>query len=100
MSASVETMVRRSDWQTSYDAAASINENMLNDLEDIIKFTLRHPWADHELVDIIAPYAKVTPQRIRTVRNYLALAGQVEFTGFYRLTPARRKAMVWQAVTT
>ena len=99
MSASVETMVRRSDWSTSYDAAASINENMLNDLEDIIKFTLRTPMADHELVAIVADYARVTPQRIRTIRNYLTLAGQVEFTGVYRLTPARRKAMVWQAVT-
>jgi hypothetical protein len=100
MTASIETMVRRSDWQTSYDAAASINENMLNDLEDIIKFTLRTPLADHELVAIVADYARVTPQRIRTIRNYLTLAGQVEFTGMYHLTPARRKAMVWQAVTT
>lgn len=100
MSASIETMVRRSDWQTSYDAAASINENMLNDLEDIIKFTLRTPLADHELVAIIAPSAHVTPQRIRTLRSCLALAGMVEFTGYYHRTETGRRTKVWQAVAT
>jgi hypothetical protein len=96
---SLETMTRTWDPSTSHDAAQSISPEDLNDLEDTILFTLQHAkLADHELVAIVAPVAHVTPQRVRTIRNYLALAGMVEPTGMYHLTESGRKAMVWQAV--
>jgi hypothetical protein len=100
MTASVETMVRKNDHWTSKEAAFSISENTLNDLEDIILFALTHkPMADHELVEHLTGYTKVTPQRIRTVRKYLTVFGLVELSELEpRLTPSGHNALVYQGV--
>ena len=97
MTASVERMVRSRDADTSWEAAASISPDVLNELESFVMVSLRElPQADHELV-ASAHWGgfRVTPQRIRTVRKYLELAGFVEASGLFHLTPSGRRAQVW-----
>lgn len=101
MTASLEQMVRSRDPETSWDAAASISEDTLNELESFILVALREqPMADHELVEYAAFHFKflVSPQRIRTLRKYLELGGFVEWNGGHHRTPSGRLTRVWQAV--
>lgn len=97
MSASLETTVRSRDPESSYEAAVSISPDVLNELESFVMVSLREfPKADHELVvDARSAGFRVTPQRVRTVRKYLELAGFVEATGFFHLTDTGRRAQVW-----
>lgn len=97
MTASLEQMVRSRDADTSWEAAASISPDVLNELESFVMVSLREsPKADHELVvDARSAGFLVTPQRVRTVRKYLELAGFVEATGFFHLTDTGRRAQVW-----
>lgn len=52
--------------------------------------------ADFELEQRLA--GRFSPERIRTARHELTLAGRVQFTGVYRMTRSRRRARVWEAV--
>lgn len=100
MTASLEQMVRSRDPQTSWDAAASISDDVLNELESFIVSSLRElPMADHELVEHAVWNFKflVSPQRIRTVRKYLELGGFVEWNGGHHRTGSGRLARVFQA---
>lgn len=97
MTASIETLTRTRDPETSQAAAESLSPDLANELELwVLRQLHRNPLADHELVEYAALGGfRVTPQRIRTVRNSLVLAGLVEHNGGYRFTATHRKARVW-----
>lgn len=87
--------VRCSDPVTSHEAA---DRNNHFDSRALVATVLedRGPLADHELTELLAGI--YTPQRIRTARHELTETGLVEFAGYYRLTPTRHRARVWQTV--
>lgn len=102
---SLERMVRSRDPETSWDAAESISDATLSELQSWVLVQLREdPRADHELV-IAAQEAwwrgelpQVSGQRVRTSRKYLELAGMVRATGYFHLTESKRRAQVWEVV--
>jgi len=106
MTISLETAVRTWDPETSHEAAQSITAEDLNIVErTILRILTSEPMADHELFKVyeltraLAPLPRVAPQRIRTIRKYLELAGFVEASGLYHLTDSGRRARVWQVTT-
>lgn len=101
MISNLERYARSRDADTSWDAAASISEDTLNELESFVMVSLREfPKADHELVaDARSAGFGVTPQRVRTVRNGLVLAGFVEASGLFHLTETGRRAQVWMVTS-
>jgi hypothetical protein len=88
------TTARRSDPDTSHDAAASTDT--FGSRADVLHILFHGgALADHELV---AKLDWFTPSRVRTARHELTEQGLVEATGYYRLTPSGRRAIVWQVV--
>lgn len=85
---------RFSDPITSHEAADS---NNVHDSHTVVFGVLAEhgPLADHELVTWDDTF---TPQRMRSARSELVELGKVEDTGIYRLTPAGRRAKVWQVI--
>jgi hypothetical protein len=96
-------LVRRTDPATSVKAVDSITEETVADSKDEVEYLLTSygPMADHELVErherevyLHPEYRRYSPQRLRTARNELWLAGRVLVFG-YTKTPSRRTAIIW-----
>jgi hypothetical protein len=97
MAFTFEARARRTDPETSVEAGRSVSgaESQRAVLAALraVDFGL----ADFELEARL--WGRFSPERIRTARHELEVAGRVEFSGVYRLTRSRRRARVWQAVT-
>ncbi len=96
--------VRLTDPIPSHEAADS-TENVKRDSQLFVLdlLFLHGPLADHEILTKAEDEYKVapaqrrySPSRLRTARHELVESGEVREAGFYRLTPARRRAVVWE----
>lgn len=94
---------RRTDPQTSHDAAASISEEKIRRSQQDVLRALRRvgPCDDTALVSEITShtqrYAEQRESGIRTRRKELEAANLVEYTGETTLLSSGRRAKVWQA---
>ena len=86
---------RLTDPVTSHEAADS-TAGSVKESQSWVFTLLDHfgPLADHELVE--HSINTWSPSRIRTARHELVELGAVTDAGFYRFTPAGRRAKVWQ----
>lgn len=94
---------RRTDPQTSHDAAASIAADQLRDSQRAVLDVLRHhgPIDDHTLEGIYGMLDQLPPQSVsglRTRRRELVERGLVADTGERVKLPSGRTAIVWKAV--
>lgn len=89
---------RKTDPNTSHEAADSTTEARENHLERVIRYVLaRYPLTDEQLSDKITrlPWlVKATPQGIRTARVRLERAGELKIWGITK-TKYNRNARVW-----
>lgn len=90
---------RKTDPQTSHEAATSVSES--NRVYQVIKALLSVPMTDEELAEAyaIATAQNIAPQQspsgLRTRRNELYRARQVEPIG-YGKSNSNRRAIIWQ----
>jgi len=90
---------------TSAEAAASISEEALTELQAWIMVSLRESAkTDAVLVDAHLHAAdtgeigrRATPQRVRTARKELVIQGLVEWSGSFSLTQFSRRTQIWRA---
>lgn len=87
---------RTTDPETSVEAAQSVSGAESQRAVYAALAGVDFGLADFELEQRLA--GRFSPERIRTARHELTLAGRVQFTGVYRMTRSRRRARVWEAV--
>jgi hypothetical protein len=97
----LNTKARNTDPTTSHEAAKTVNEN--NRVYAVIKTLLIEPATDEMLArayNLLAAFGeapKQSPSGLRTRRNELYRAGQVEPIG-YGKSNSNRRAIIWQTV--
>lgn len=92
---------RRTDPQTSHDAAASITEETLtrNQRDVLEHLRIGGPSTDFDLVDALCNRGRLmSPSGCRTRRKELTEAGLIRDSGKKMRLPTGRKAIVWEAV--
>lgn len=87
---------RTTDPETSVDAGNAVSGAESQRAVYAALAAVDFGLADFELEQRLA--GRFSPERIRTARHELTLAGRVQFTGVYRMTRSRRRARVWEAV--
>lgn len=90
---------RRTDPQTSHDAAASVKK--ISETKKKILLLLRKagPMTDEELVNMWRVYqlGKISESCIRSRRADLVKMNMVEYTGEKRVISTGRDAQIWRA---
>lgn len=95
-------VARNSDPQTSWDAAASVDQVREKQTAVLRVLTQHGPLTHEELVstyyDAQLGLPMQSPSGIRTRCNELVKMGLVEWTGEKRVMTTGRKARVWRAI--
>ena len=93
-----EARARRSDPQTSHEAARSLSASKLRDSQKAVLSHFRKfgPMTDTDLINVYvgAPQSR---SGLRTRRKELADHGLIEDTGVLKKLPTGRRAIVWRA---
>ena len=90
---------RRTDPETSHEAAASITHRRINRSESLVSMVLRGLGEGTDLQ--IEQAARLrgsddTPQRLRSARAKLVEFGLAEWTGEHGLSPTGKRARIWR----
>ena len=90
---------RKTDPATSFEAAASIDENKLTKTQAFILKCLRRPGTDFALAERYANYKTAplaSPSGLRSRRAELVESGIVVDSGLRERLPSGRNAIVWE----
>jgi hypothetical protein len=90
---------RRTDPETSHEAAASIPEEKLTEAQDAVLRTLKvhGPLWDQQIFVVLAESGyRISPSGCRTRRSELVALGKVEFAKVYHKLPSGRRSRVWK----
>ena len=90
-------VARRTDPDTSWEAARSVDPLKLRATQREILWVLRNwgPLTDEEIAVIVGPESTQSPSGLRTRRRELVDRGLVVDTGARRRTRAGRRTIVW-----
>ena len=92
-----EARARRTDPETSHEAAASVRNIRGSQVRVINLLKAYGPMTDEKLVTF-AYHAGMSPSGIRTRRSELVAKGLVEYAGYKQVMSTGRMARVWKAV--
>jgi hypothetical protein len=94
---------RRSDPETSHEAARSLGEEALSSTQEIVQDVLRTvgPVCDQDLTKAIhkRDYPVLAESTYRHRRTDLVEMGLVEWTGEWKTLPNGRRSRIWRALT-
>ena len=88
---------RRSDPETSREAARSVTNIRESQQRILGVFQVGGPMADHQLLEYLP--RTYSPSGVRTRRSELVAKGLLRDSGKRIKTPAGRNAIVWEAVS-
>ena len=98
MTSQLDAFARRSDPETSHEAAATVD--IRRSQEQVINLFHRYgPMTDAELLEAADRLSvKQSPSGLRTRRNELVAKGVLRFTGTFKRLHTGRRARIWEAL--